>query len=393
MRTSLQTFKNVVSKEYFVVGFLMLICALISMQGILQGPKDYWGGTYTHYNNYVIFKQSFIHLAENKNLYDFYLHEHADLYKYSPSFALLMAVFYALPDWVGLFLWNLLNMMVLYLGIKGLPKLTWQTKIAILMVLFFELITATQNTQSNALLAGLIMLAYNQFERGKTRLASLFLIIGIFIKIYSVVGCLLFLFYPDKLKSLAYMLLWSVLIFLIPLLVVDFSSLLKQYQNWYVLLRQDQSESIGMSIYIYTQLFLPSNSYKIITLLFGSVLLLGPLVKWSSYSNQQFRFYYMALILLWIVLFNHKAESPTYIIAMTGVALWYTGAKKEIFNKILLWGTVFFCSLWFTDLVPKGIKGFVDPVYVKAFFPALVLGVVYAQLISTKEQKINSLIE
>ena len=55
---------------------------------------------------YLIFKQSFFHLIEGKDLFILYPQEHWDLYKYSPTFSLLMAPLAILPDVVGLFFWK-----------------------------------------------------------------------------------------------------------------------------------------------------------------------------------------------------------------------------------------------------------------------------------------------
>lgn len=41
------------------------------------------------YNNYVIFKMSFPHLVNNEDLYIVQPEEHWDLYKYTPTFAVL----------------------------------------------------------------------------------------------------------------------------------------------------------------------------------------------------------------------------------------------------------------------------------------------------------------
>jgi hypothetical protein len=54
---------------------------------------------YKDYNVYVIFKQAFFHLIAQKNLYILYPHEHWDLYKYSPTFALFIVLLAYLPDW------------------------------------------------------------------------------------------------------------------------------------------------------------------------------------------------------------------------------------------------------------------------------------------------------
>ena len=81
-----------------------------------------------------------------------------------------------------------------------------------------------------------------------------------------------------------------------------------------------------------------------------------------------FRYLLICSILLWIVIFNHKAESPTFIIAMTGVALWFVKSKKSSLNIILFVSAVLLTSLSPTDLFPKYLKEeFVVPYTLKAF--------------------------
>ncbi|RME20836.1 MAG: hypothetical protein D6800_12755, partial [Candidatus Zixiibacteriota bacterium] len=57
----------------------------------LKGAKPLYGEGYTHYNNYLIFKYSFLNLLAGKNLYVTHPEQYYDLFKYSPTFALLMA--------------------------------------------------------------------------------------------------------------------------------------------------------------------------------------------------------------------------------------------------------------------------------------------------------------
>ena len=57
-----------------------------------------------------------------------------------------------------------------------------------------------------------------------------------------------------------------------------------------------------------------------------------------------------------MIIFNHKAESPTYIIAMTGVAVWIACQKMKVENLVLLVFALVFTSLSPTDLFPAYIR-------------------------------------
>ncbi len=381
--------KNILEKlqsnQWILLGLLLIISLLISIQHLNQGVNDFWGGHHTYYNNFVIFKQSFSHLHDNKNLYEFYFNEYADLYKYSPTFALFMGAFYYLPDGLGLFLWNSLNIFVLYFAIYSLKSLEPTKKSILVFFLLFELILSTHNSQCNALLAGLTIITFNLLEKGKNTQATFFIVLGTFIKLYSIVGCLLLLMYPNKLKSIVSTFAWLFLFFVLPLILIDFPSLIWQYKNWYALLKTDQSESIGMSAYKFTQLILPMNFFKLPTLLLGVFLLFTPLLKFKTFGYGKFRLHFLILILIWIVVFNYKAESPSYIIAITGVGIWFWVSNKSKLNSILFLLTFFFTSIWFTDIIPNSFKNnFIDLTYIKPLFPILVLLKVYVELMLMK---------
>ena len=105
------------SRGLLLAGYLLLAWIASLQQWSLKRPGD----PYTHYNNYVIFRQAFFHLLRHQDLYTQYLPEHWDYFRYSPSFALAFGVFFWMPDLAGLLLWNTLNAGVLFLGWLALP--------------------------------------------------------------------------------------------------------------------------------------------------------------------------------------------------------------------------------------------------------------------------------
>ena len=76
------------SRRFLLAGYLALAWIAAIQQWALRRPGD----PYTHYNNYVIFRQAFFHLVRHQDLYVLYLAEHWDYFRYSPSFALAFGV-------------------------------------------------------------------------------------------------------------------------------------------------------------------------------------------------------------------------------------------------------------------------------------------------------------
>ncbi len=354
--------------KFFVPVIISIVVIIITAQSLLLNSKTFIPGepSYTHYNNYVIFKQSFFHLIENKDLYELYPAEHFDYFKYSPTFSLFMAPLANLPDSVGLFLWNLLNVLVLYFALRQLPLSSNKTHLLMLGFVFIELLTSTQNSQSNALIAGLIILAFTSLERKKIVLASLFIVLTVFIKIFGLVAFALFMFYPNKLRAAVYTIGWTVLLAAFPLLVISVSQLSFLYQSWLHLLQNDHSASVGFSVagWLYTWFHIDA---KNATVLIGALVFCLPFLKWKYYNDVQFKLFFLSSILLWIVIFNHKAESATFIIAVTGIAIWFFSQKRTLLNTILFATAFIFTILSPTDLFPKSIReNFVIPYVLKA---------------------------
>jgi hypothetical protein len=345
------------TKPAFWASILIVITLLLSLQNLLLEPKTFYPGgkEYTHYNNYIIFKQSFFHLAEQKDLYHDYPAEHWDYYKYSPTFALFMAPFAALPDPAGLIAWNLLNVLVLFFAMWKLPLLTNKTRLFALGFILIELITSVHNSQSNALLAGLILFAFLALEKKQIFFAAFLIVLTGFIKIYGLTALCLFIFYPQKLKAATYTIVSIILLAALPLLLIPFSQLTFLYHSWLDLLKNDHSVSVGLSVVGWLYTWFGIQAKKLVVII-GAVLLLIPLIRHRYFSELKFRLWFLCSVLVWMVIFNHKAELPTFIIAVCGIATWFFSQKPKIENIILVALVFIFTILSSTGIFPRDFR-------------------------------------
>jgi hypothetical protein len=329
-----------------------------SIQPMISGPKIYakGGKEYIRYNNYVIFKQSFFHLINGKDLYIKYLDEHWDLFKYTPTFAALFGIFAVLPDWLGLNLWNLINSLILLASIYYLPRIDNRKKGIILLILLIELLTSLQNQQSNGLIAGLTILAFGLLEREKLLWATLCIVLSAYIKLFGIVGFAIFLFYPGKVKSILYSILWTVVFFAIPLLFIDINHYRNLFASYWKVLFHDHDISYGFSVIGWLHTWFKLDINKIYLVLTGVIIFLIPFYKIKNYSSFSFKFLTLTSVLIWVVIFNHRAESATFIIAMSGVALWYYTREKSLFNTILFITAFVLTTLSPTDIFPRYLR-------------------------------------
>lgn len=372
-------------KSLSIVFFVYVLISLIAAtQGLLAGPKVYvpGGRPYIDYNNFRIFKFSFYHLVQGRDIYQLFPDDHWDLYKYSPAFALCFGLLSWMPDVIGLVLWNLINALCLYAGVRLLPGLTAVKKSWILLFCVLEMLLSIQNTQSNGLMAGLVVLAFALAERRRYILSTLCIVFSFYIKIYGALAFVFYLFYPGKLKLMGWSLFWMVFFAVIPLAVVSGSQLLFLYKSWLHLLQDDRSASIGLSVMGLLETWFKTDISKNVVALAGMGLFLLPLIHIRKYGDLQFRLLYLASALIWMVIFNHKAESPTYIIVMAGIGIWYFSQSSDPVNRVLVILAFLLISMSVSDLVPAPVRnGFIRPYGIKAVMGIVIwCRIVYEQL-------------
>lgn len=355
----MEKLKNVflyIVRSRWVVWAIVLLTVLVTLKAIF-GPISYKSVyTLTPYNNFLIFKQSFFHLIEHKSLYIKYEVEHWDLYKYSPTFAFLFAACALPPLGIGLMLWSLLNLGVLLYAIRQLPRINATNKNILLLFIAPELLLSIMNEQSNALMAGLIILTFALLEKKHLFWACACLALSIYIKLFSVVALALFIFYPNKIKAAAYFILWMAILFALPLMVISWDELLWQYKDWLVVLKNDTVTDYSYSVMMILDKLSGIEWNDQILQVVSGLLTVLPLVQYKKFTSLSFRYYTLASLLIWSVIFNHKAESPTFIIAVCGVALWYFAAPKASWRTWLLIIVLVFTSFSTSDIFPKIIR-------------------------------------
>ena len=377
-------FKRPVNIKIRLIYILYLIIAIIASIQCYYGfirPLGQYGKVYPNYNNYIIFKNSFFHLIQGKDLYIRYPDEQWDLYKYSPTFSLFFGVFAYLPDFIGLLLWNLFNTIPLLMGIVLLKGMSDKAKIYALLFCFIELMGSLQTAQSNGLTAALLILTFTSLENGKYFLATFFVVFSLYLKIYGAIGLILFIFYPARTRLVLYTVCWTLLLGLLPLAVINLNKLFYLYKSWGFLLKTDQANSTGISVMSIVQSDFKFDISNTLTMLAGIILFLIPLFQTRKHKIYEFRLLVLSSMLIWVVIFNYKAESSTYIIAICGIAIWFFSQTLTRANLIVIILTFIFTTLSPGDLFPHFIKELFNGLpNLKVIFPILIFGIVLFEL-------------
>jgi hypothetical protein len=149
---------------------------------------------------------------------------------------------------------------------------------------------------------------------------------------------------------------------------------MQQYENWLVLLKNDHDVSYGASFMGWMHSWFNLPMPKVGTVLAAAIVFCLPFIKVRLYRLYLFRLHILASILIWIVIFNHKAENPTYIIALAGIGIWYFSQEVSIVNKVLMWLCLIFTTFTSTDLITPGWINdkYVEPYAIKAVFCCII---------------------
>jgi hypothetical protein len=346
-------------------------------------------------NNYEIFAGVFHHTVQHKNLYLSYPAEYFDQNHYGPLFSIVIAPFALLPDYLGCFLWCVANAWVLFYAIRRL-NITQQQQDIILLIGLVEMLTSIHNVQFNPMLTGWIILSFVLIEEEKDFWAALFIVAGFMTKIYGIAGIAFFWFSKHKLKFVLSFCFWLAVLFCLPMIISSPAYIIQSYKDWYQSLVEKNAQNINFNdpslmqdisvMGMISRIFRYNDLNNLFILVPAAILYALPFLRTSQYKHAAFRNTYLGLAMIGVVIFSSSAESPTFVIAVTAVGIWYvteTGLKKNLKN-ILLGFVILLTSLSATDLFPPYVREhFIVPYSLKALPCFVIWCVVIWQLLFT----------
>jgi hypothetical protein len=317
-------------------------------------------------NNYLIFKHVFTHTIQQVNLYATYPLLYNDSNHYGPVFSLIIAPFALLPNIIAIPLWNFFNAFLLYKAIKLLP-LKKHMHHAILLICIIEMSTAAHSLQFNASVAACIIAAYAFTKNNKTIWATFCIMLGFYVKLYGIVGLVFWLFSKQKLQFVGYSVLWAVVFFILPMAIANPSFIVQCYYDWYASLQQKNTLNQALAagnmqdisvMGMVKRIFGLPNLSNLIVLAPALLVYLFSLLQFKQYKNTIYQLLLLAQTLLFVVCFSTGSESPTFIIALAGVAIWFVvlPSPKQVWHWCVLAFVFVFTCLVATDVVPYYIK-------------------------------------
>ena len=317
------------TKKKYIISIWFFIAIGSSIKQYLTRNPD-------NYNNYSIYKNVFFHTIHKLSLYTTYPNEYFDHNHYGPIFSIIIAPFAIFPDWLGMTLWSAFNAAVILYAINKLP-LKYEQINLILWIGAHEFLTSILSFQFNTIMTAIIILSYVLIKDKKDFWAAMLIMLGTFVKLYGIVGLAFFFFSKDKVKFIGSLIFWAILFFVLPMLLSSPEYILNTYVEWYERLVMKNSENASLTsmqdisfMGMYRRILHNPELPNLPFLLFGLTLFGLPYLKISSYKKEKFQLLLLSSVLIFTVIFSSGSESPTYIIAFLGVAIWFVLHNRPI---------------------------------------------------------------
>lgn len=325
-------------------------------------------------NNFLIFKYVFWHAWGQLPLYEPYPAEYFDTNHYGPAFSLVIAPFAVVPQWLGLLLWEVMLAMSLYVAVRRLP-MEWRKQVFVYWFCAHELLTALFMSQFNIAIAAIIVGTYACVEREREGTAAFLVMLGTFVKLYGIVGLAFFFFSRHKARFAMWLAVWAAVFFVLPMAISSPEYIVGQYKAWWVSLTEKNADNMfsggqNQSLLGLVRKISRCPSYSDLWLIVpGLAAFAQPYLRRGQWRHEAFRCAFLASTLLFVVLFSTGSESSTYIIALTGAALWYVKApwQRSRLDVALMVFAFILTSMSPSDLFPAYLrKHYVQPYALKA---------------------------
>ena len=321
----------------------------------------------TGIDNYLIFEGVFKHVVQEKYLFSYYPEEYVSFNNYGPAFSLVIAPFALLPTYIGCFFWAMANAAALFIALKMLP-LEEKQKIILYWIVLIEMMTSIHSVQFNPMFTAFFIFTFVFTLRGKDWIATLFIALGILTKLYGIAGLAFFFFSKNKIQFIISLMVWLTVIVAAPILYSSYDYIVQSYEDWYYqIIRRNQqnidnSRTAGMQDIsvpgMIRRIFKYYGPIDFPIIAAAGVLFGIPLLKKQNQEHPNFKLNYLALVLISVVIFSSAAESPTFVIAVTGAAIWFITQQQPYSTKIkaTIWLLFLLTILSPTDLIPPYIR-------------------------------------
>lgn len=337
-------------KFVFGLGLLVVLVAttLEVMRGRATNYYDYYDATNMFWAGINPYTSEFVET-------------HSIWFLYTPVFTTIYVPIFLLPEWLGPYVWNVFNYVMLCMGIRLLPKplAPFRTRIFLFMLLL--ILQSAFCFQYNMVVCYIFLFAFILMERGKPLWATLLIMISATTKYYGVIELGLLMCYPRFWRNIGYALMWGVVLLLLPMINTAFDNVFALYRSMWDSYESHRS-AVDYSGLFFARGLKPWLLPNLRVVQMGVLLVISALFFWryKRWHDFRFRVETLAVMMGYIILFSDSPETHTYMITLTGyqMAFWLQPERTK-FDWVLYWLLfVNFCILPVDAICPTPVYRF-----------------------------------
>ena len=290
-----------------------------------------------------------------------YVEAHSIWFLYTPVFTTIYAPIFLLPEWLGPYVWNVFNYVMLCMGIRLLPKplAPFRTRIFLFMLLL--ILQSAFCFQYNMVVCYIFLFAFILMERGKPLWATLLIMISATTKYYGAIELGLLMCYPRFWRNIGYALMWGVVLLLLPMINTALDNVFALYRSMWDSYESHRS-AVDYSGLFFARGLKPWLLPNLRVVQMGVLLVISALFFWryKRWHDFRFRVETLAVMMGYIILFSDSTETHTYMITLTGyqMAFWLQPERTK-FDWVLYWLLfVNFCILPVDAICPTPVYRF-----------------------------------
>lgn len=290
-----------------------------------------------------------------------YVEAHSIWFLYTPVFTTIYAPVFLLPEWLGPYVWNVFNYVMLCVAIRLLPKplAPFRTRIFLFMLLL--ILQSAFCFQYNMVVCYIFLFAFILMERGKPLWATLLIMISATTKYYGAIELGLLMCYPKFWRNIGYALMWGVVLLLLPMINTAFDNVFALYRSMWDSYESHRS-AVDYSGLFFARGLKPWLLPNLRVVQMGVLLVISALFFWryKRWHDFRFRVETLAVMMGYIILFSDSPETHTYMITLTGyqMAFWLQPERTK-FDWVLYWLLfVNFCILPVDAICPTPVYRF-----------------------------------
>ena len=290
-----------------------------------------------------------------------YVEAHSIWFLYTPVFTTIYAPIFLLPGWLGPYVWNVFNYVMLCMAIRLLPKPLAPFRSKIFLFLLLLILQSTFCFQYNMVVCYIFLFAFILLERDKPLWATLLIMISATTKYYGAIELGLLLCYPKLWRNIGYALMWGVVLLLLPMINTAFDNVFALYGSMWDSYESHRS-AVDYSGLLFARGLKPLLLPNLRVVQMGVLLVISVLFFWryKRWHDFRFRVETLAAMMGYIILFSDSPETHTYMITLAGyqMAFWLQPQRTK-FDWVLYWLLfVNFCILPVDAICPTPVYRF-----------------------------------